>query len=71
MRFNNIDEVVDYYQVQIKKIDLSIDYLRKKTKILEKNLENNKIFLNMVVHDMRNPINQIEYLLKQSLESLS
>ena len=39
--------------------------------MLEKNLENNKIFLNMVVHDMRNPTNQIDFTLQQSLEQLT
>ena len=39
--------------------------------MLETNLENNKIFLNMVVHDMRNPTNQIDFTLQQSLEQLT
>lgn len=34
------------------------------------NLENNKIFLNMAVHVMRNPTSQIEYVLKESLQNL-
>ena len=34
------------------------------------NLENNKIFLNMAVHDMRNPTSQIEFVLKESLLKL-
>ena len=37
---------------------------------LEKNLENSKIFLNMVVHDLRNPTNQINFLIEQTLNIL-
>jgi hypothetical protein len=44
--------------------------MKQKTSLLEKNLENNKVFLNMVVHDMRNPTNQIDYTLQQSLDQL-
>jgi hypothetical protein len=39
--------------------------------LLETNLENNKIFLNMIVHDMRNPTNQIDFTLNQSLQKLT
>ena len=42
---------------------MALEYLKEKTNLLETNLENNKLFLNMVVHDMRNPTNQIEYTL--------
>jgi|LauGreDrversion4_2_1035121.scaffolds.fasta_scaffold968966_1 hypothetical protein len=31
---------------------------------------NSKLFLNMVIHDMRNPTNSIEFALKQSLKLL-
>ncbi len=37
---------------------------------LEKNLENSKIFLNMVVHDLRNPTNQINFLIEHTLNIL-
>jgi len=37
---------------------------------LEKNLENSKIFLNMVVHDLRNPTNQINFLIEHTLNVL-
>lgn len=50
--------------------DMALEYLKEKTNLLETNLENNKLFLNMVVHDMRNPTNQIEYTLQQSIEHL-
>jgi hypothetical protein len=48
-----------------------MEYLKEKTSLLETSLENNKIFLNMVVHDMRNPTSQIEFTLQQSLEHLA
>jgi hypothetical protein len=49
---------------------VAIEYLKNKIKNLEINLENTKIFLNMSVHDMRNPTNQIEFLSKQALAQL-
>jgi len=38
---------------------------------LQKQLINNKIFLNMVIHDMRNPTNSIEFALKEVLRIVS
>lgn len=32
---------------------------------------NTKIFLNMVIHDMRNPTNSIEYALKEVLKMIN
>jgi hypothetical protein len=49
---------------KIEKKNLALDHFKEKSKLLEKNLENNKIFLNMVVHDMRNPTNQIDFTLQ-------
>ena len=63
--------MIDHFNVIIEKKDLFIDFLKYKIKKLEYNLKNNKIFLNMVVHDMRSPTKQIEYLLEQSLEYLN
>ena len=40
---------------KIEQKDMALEYLKDKTNLLETNLENNKLFLNMVVHDMRNP----------------
>ena len=34
--------------------------MKQKTQLLETNLENNKLFLYMVVHEMKNPTSQIE-----------
>jgi hypothetical protein len=36
---------------------VALEYFKNKIKNLEINLENTKIFLNMAVHDMRNPTN--------------
>ena len=63
--------MIEHFNVIIEKKDLFIDFLKEKIKKLEYNLKNNKIFLNMVVHDMRSPTKQIEYLLEQSLEYLN
>ena len=63
--------MIEHLNVIIEKKDLFIDFLKDKIKKLEYNLKNNKIFLNMVVHDMRSPTKQIEYLLEQSLEYLN
>lgn len=46
---------------------MALEYFKNKIKNLEINLENTKIFLNMAVHDMRNPTNQIEFLSKEAL----
>jgi len=49
---------------------LALDHIKEKYAQLLNSLENNKLFLNMAVHDMRNPTNQIEYVLKESLQKL-
>jgi hypothetical protein len=55
---------------KIEQKNFVLDYFKNKKIELENKLENNKVFLNMVVHDMRNPTNQIEYILNQSIERL-
>ena len=55
---------------KINQKDLALDHIKQKYIKLINNLENNKIFLNMAVHDMRNPTSQIEYVLKNSLQKL-
>ena len=47
-----------------------MQYFKEKATKVEKNLDNTKIFLNMVIHDLRNPTNQVEYLVNQSLQKL-
>ena len=53
------------------KVKQSIDLLKQKIKHLQKQLVNNKIFLNMVIHDMRNPTNSIEFAIKEVLKLLA
>lgn len=48
----------------------ALQYFKAKSVKLEKSLENTKIFLNMVIHDLRNPTNQVEYLVNQSVKKL-
>lgn len=45
------------FQFKLEQKEATIEYLRSKSGKLDKNLENTKIFLNMVVHDLRNPTN--------------
>jgi hypothetical protein len=47
------------------------ELLQLKIKKLQRQLINNKIFLNMVIHDMRNPTNSIEYGIKEVLKILA
>ena len=47
-----------------------IEILKKKIKRLEQQLNNTKIFLNMVIHDMRNPTNAMEYAIKEVINLL-
>ena len=49
----------------------TLETYRKKIKKLEKQLTNTKIFLNMVIHDMRNPTNSIEYALKEVIKVIN
>ena len=66
-----MDDVINHYYQLIQLKNLSSEYLKDKVKKLENNLKNNKIFLNMAVHDMRNPTKQMEYLLEKSIELLN
>jgi hypothetical protein len=43
----------------------------KKVDLLETKLKNTKIFLNMVIHDMRNPTTSIEFAVKEVIKLLS
>jgi hypothetical protein len=40
---------------------MALEFYKKKVADLEKDLTNTKIFLNMVIHDLRNPINNINF----------
>jgi signal transduction histidine kinase len=43
---------------------------RKKTSSLQEELKNTKVFLNMVIHDLRNPTNQIKFAIDLALTSI-
>lgn len=45
--------------------------LKQKVRKLQKQLINNKIFLNMVIHDMRNPTNSIEFAVKEVIRLMA
>jgi hypothetical protein len=60
-QFGKLEELVEFLLLKIDQKDLALVYLKQKSQLLENNLVNNKLFLNMVVHDMRNPTNQIEF----------
>ena len=49
---------------KIEQKNLALEHFKEKSNLLKDNLENNKIFLNMVVHDMRNPTSQIDFTLQ-------
>ena len=66
-----MSSIIEKYENKLEQKKAALDYFKKKTNKLEQDLENTKIFLNMVVHDMRNPTNQVEFLLKETLKWLS
>jgi len=49
--------LIDHYENKIEQKQTALEFFKKKVKDLENSLESNKIFLNMAVHDMRNPTN--------------
>lgn len=55
--FKIIREIIRSYESRLEQKNVALEYLKDKIKNLEINLENTKIFLNMSVHDMRNPTN--------------
>jgi len=46
-----------HYENKLEQKETALDFYKKKVKDIEFSLDGNKIFLNMVVHDMRNPTN--------------
>ena len=59
--------MVSNFLTKIDQKNFALDYLKNKKIELQNSLENKTEFLNMVVHDMRNPTNQIEFTLNQSV----
>jgi hypothetical protein len=56
------DETLKSWVVQRDK--LSLKYFKEENKKLKNVLNSTKIFLNMVIHDLRNPANQIKYAIE-------
>ena len=57
---NKAEEIMRQMQQKIDQKDTALKYFKEKAKKLENNLENTKIFLNMVIHDLRNPAESIK-----------
>jgi hypothetical protein len=49
---------------------MALEFYKKKVADLEIELQNTKTFLNMVIHDLRNPINNINYGLDSGLDAI-
>ena len=49
---------------------MALEFYKKKVADLETELQNTKTFLNMVIHDLRNPINNINYGLDSGLDAI-
>jgi len=47
---------------------MSIEYFKEENSNLKQALKNTKIFLNMVIHDLRNPTTQINFAIKYALD---
>jgi hypothetical protein len=64
---DTLKKLIDHYENKIEQKQTALEFFKKKVKDLETSLESNKIFLNMAVHDMRNPTNQMEFLVSQTV----
>lgn len=49
---------------------MALEFYKGRVIDLEKDLTNTKIFLNMVIHDLRNPVNNISFAIDNSLKNL-
>ena len=47
---------------------IQLEYYKKQFKAIKDMFESSKIFLNMVVHDFRNPTSQIQFAIQFVLE---
>lgn len=54
---------------KIQRSQLSLNFYREQYLSIKESLEQNKLFINMVVHDLRNPSNMIKFALKQVLDN--
>ena len=53
--------------MRVEQKQAALQHFKEKAIKLESDLDNNKIFLNMVIHDLRNPTNQVDFLVNQTL----
>jgi signal transduction histidine kinase len=69
-----VAKVTSSFEKKIKMLEKKIERLQRDAKntqeSLQKKLKNTKIFLNMVIHDMRNPTTSIEFALKEVLSMI-
>lgn len=49
---------------------MALEFYKKKVADLERDLVNTKVFLNMVIHDLRNPINNINFGIDSGLSTI-
>ena len=70
-RYKNAHVTKEESQKYIRVKQRVYDSLQTKVQKLQKQLTTNKIFMNMVIHDMRNPTNSIEFALKEVLNLLN
>jgi len=54
-----MNQLMDWYKDRLDQKKKSLDHFKDKSTVLKQNLENTKLFLNMVIHDLRNPTNQV------------
>lgn len=66
-----IQQIHQSYAARIEQKSEALSHFKKKSRQLQKNLDNSKLFLNMVIHDLRNPSNQVQFLTKELLTQLN
>ena len=49
---------------------IAVDYYKKKFNQLKLQCQNTRIYLNMVIHDLRNPANQIHFTVSHVVQEL-
>ena len=59
----NLASELNKQKERVEQKDHALQYFKEKSQKLEKSLENTKIFLNMVIHDLRSPTSQVEFLI--------
>ena len=63
----NKSEKIDISQGQLETEEVYQDLLMSKVEALRNKLKNNRIFMDMVIHDMRNPTNSIQFAITETL----